>query len=77
MITRIIETTTLKVASVEIVDGQPKAVTETITYYGKKRESEVKKLVGNGVIISSETTEKIYEMSMETFVNNATIREEN
>lgn len=71
MITRTIETTTLTVAEVEIVDGKPQAVTKTITYYGKKRESEVKKLVGNCVVISTETSEKVYEMSIEDFVKNA------
>ena len=35
------------------------------------RESEVKKLVGNRVVISTETSEKVYEMTIEDFVKNA------
>lgn len=71
MITRTIETTTLTVATVEIVDGKPEAVTKTITYYGKKKEKEISNLVGKGVILSTETTEHVYEMSIDDFVKNA------
>lgn len=74
--------TTCKLSQIEIVNGEPIAVdlgTETIigNKNQKQMQKEISKLYeGNVTVYNLETTTKQYEMSLEQFIETATLKEE-